>query len=417
MNEYLTSKKEQQLRYHKRLATGLFIVMACTYIAMVWFMKHQPAAWMGYVKAFSEAAMVGALADWFAVTALFHHPLGLPIPHTNLIEKSKQRIGDNLGEFIVSNFLTAQNIRPYITQLALSNYIAHWLTTEKNKHLLLTELAQMLRDVVRKLDDEMMIKVLVSKGGELLQRVELNKVVANAFGYFLDKKEHQVLITLLASKIKDYIGNNRSLVRDKVKDESYFFIPKFIDEKLADKITSGIVRYFFEVEQNPNHHLRAEIEQQLRQFILDIQSLPKWKATFDELKSGLVDNGSMEQYATDVWYSVKASLFTELENEHSGLFRYAHRLLDEFSENLQTDEQLRQRIDRWIRVTVYRFIMRNRTRVGYLVSDTVGNWEGRTLSQKLELEVGKDLQYIRINGTLVGGLVGLAIYAITQLLN
>jgi uncharacterized membrane-anchored protein YjiN (DUF445 family) len=409
--------KLRQLRNHKRMATGLFLFMVAIYAFMTWLSRTNAAHWIGYIKAFSEAAMVGALADWFAVTALFHHPIGIPIPHTNLIEKSKKSIGDNLGNFVVNNFLTPQNIRPYIQKLAVSAYAADWLSGEKNKSLIINEVVKMLKDIVQKLDDEAMSKFIAKKGAELLGDVKLNLIVANALQYFLDKKEHEKLVTTLAARVKGYIAENEEMVQEKVKSESYFFVPKFIDNKLASKISNGLIKYFEEIENDPTHKIRAEIDQQLYQFVKDLNSQSKWEEEFQQLKNGLLSPDKLEQYAQDIWLSVKNTLSAELASEDSALVRYFHRMLNDLADSLKHDEVMRDRIDKWIRHTAYKYILRNTENVGLLISNTVGNWQGRELSQKLEMEVGKDLQFIRINGTIVGGLVGLLIYAVTHLLS
>jgi len=409
--------KATQLRKHKTLATGLFLLMVVVYILMTYLSKSNPAHWIGYIKAFSEAAMVGALADWFAVTALFHHPLGIPIPHTNLIEKSKKSIGDNLGNFVVSNFLTAQNIRPYILKLSVSSFVADWLGSEKNKKLVIEEVTKLLKDILRKLDDETITKFIASKGVALIDEVKLNKVVASALQYFVSRNEHQSLITNLAGKIKEYISQNQMMVQDRVKEESYFFVPKFIDNKLASKITNGLIKYFEEIELDHNHKIRAEISTQLAQFVEDMRTLPKWEQELNKLKQGLLSEENIAKYATDIWQSLKTTLTDELSNPESGLVKYFTKTIDNMALSLKEDVVLQERIDKWIRLTLYKYILRNKDNVGMLISNTVGNWQGRELSQKLELEVGKDLQFIRINGTLVGGLVGLLIYAITHLLS
>lgn len=406
----------RQLRNHKRLATGLFLFMVAVYAFMTWLSKSDNAHWIGYVKAFSEAAMVGALADWFAVTALFHHPLGIPIPHTNLIEKSKKSIGDNLGNFVVNNFLTPQNIRPYI-QKAVSAYVAEWLSSSKNKDLILSEVAKLLKDILFKMDDDVVAKFISKKGAELIAKVKLNQIVANALQYFLDRKEHEKLITNLAARVKMYISENEAMVQAKVKEESYFFVPKFIDNKLASKISNGLIRYFEEIEKDPAHKIRAEITQQLFQFVQDMHEQPKWEEEFQQLKDGLLSEEKLNQYASDIWQSLKNTLSAELTVADSALMKYFSRMLDELEQSLKQDEVMRNRIDSWIRHTAYKYILRNTENVGSLISNTVGNWQGRELSQKLEMEVGKDLQFIRINGTLVGGLVGLLIYTITHLLS
>ncbi len=407
----------RQLRYHKRLATGLFLLMVVVYALMTWLSRSDPSHWIGYIKAFSEAAMVGALADWFAVTALFHHPMGLPIPHTNLIEKSKKSIGDNLGNFVVQNFLTPQNIRPYIQQLTVSAYAADWLSGEKNKTLLVSETARVLRDILQKMDDATVAAFIARKGTELISSVKLNEVVAGALQYFLEREEHEQLITTLAARIRQFIGENEDMIQDKVKEESYFFVPKFIENKLASKISSGLSRYFEEIETDKEHKIRKEIGQQLQQFVTDLRSGEKWGQELEQLKNNLVSGDNIQRYATDIWQSLKQTLMSELSDTDSAMLQYFSRTAGELAENLKQDEALRARIDNWVRLTAYKYILRNTENVGLLISNTVGNWQGRELSQKLEMEVGKDLQFIRINGTLVGGLVGLLIYAITHLLS
>jgi uncharacterized membrane-anchored protein YjiN (DUF445 family) len=263
----------------------------------------------------------------------------------------------------------------------------------------------------------MMAKFIATKASGLMADIELNKIVSNALHYFLDKKEHEKLITALAARVKAYISENESMVQEKVKAESYFFVPKFIDNKLASKISSGLVNYFDEIEKDPAHKIRQEIEQQLYQLTQDMATQDKWKEEFKQLSNNLLSEEKLNQYALDIWLSVKKSLVEELSANDSALIKYVGNMLDELAENLKQDEVMRNRVDQWIRHTAYKYILRNTENVGMLISNTVGNWKGRELSQKLEMEVGKDLQFIRINGTLVGGLVGLLIYIITHLLS
>ena len=409
--------KVRQLRKHKQLATGLFLLMLLVYITLTWYAREHAAGWVGYVKAFAEAAMVGALADWFAVTALFHHPLGLPIPHTNLIERSKKNIGDNLGNFVVSNFLSPQNIRPYIRKITVAAYVGDWLGSPKNKDLLLTEMIKLLKDIIGKMDDTAVAGFIGKKGTELIGQVDLNQVVANALQYFLERGEQEQLVTSLAAKIKGYISLNEDMVQERVKEESYFFVPKFIDQKLAAKISGGLIRYFEEIENNKEHKIRIEIAAQLAQFVQDLKTQPRWQQEFEQLKSGLLSPDKVSRYAGDIWKSIKETLSEELSSPDSAMLRYLGKAIADISGSLKNDAVLQERIDRWIRHTAYKYILRNANNVGALISNTVGNWQGRELSRKLELEVGKDLQFIRINGTLVGGLVGLLIYTITHWLS
>ncbi|MCG2793873.1 MAG: DUF445 domain-containing protein [Weeksellaceae bacterium] len=406
--------KKKQLRNHKRLATGLFILMAIVFVGMTVLQKQNPSHWIGYIRAFSEAAMVGALADWFAVTALFHYPLGIKIPHTNLIENSKEKIGDNLGNFVVENFLSPQNIRPYIQKLKVSAYLGDWLSKERNQNLLISELSSILMDILQKLDDDAVVKFITHKAEEMSQSIKLNAIIGNGIEYLLNKNDHQRLITGLSSQIKNYILANQQLVTERVEKESFFFIPKSVDSKISEKITKGLSDYFREVEEDLNHPLRTEITQKIFEFSKELKDEPKWESEFEGIKSEFLDGEKLNQYAEDIWHSLKSSLIVELTENNSKLKSYIQKNLGELVDNLQNDEPFQHRIDHWVRVTAYKYILKNTKGFGELISNTVGNWEGKELSRKLELEVGKDLQFIRINGTVVGGLVGLIIYTIAN---
>ena len=407
-------EKRIQLRKYKMFATGLFVLMAVVFVLMTVLEKDNPAHWIGYIRAFSEAAMVGALADWFAVTALFHHPLGLKIPHTNLIENSKERIGDNLGNFVVSNFLSPKNIRPYIQKIKISHFVGDWLSKTRNQENLVKELSHIVLDILHKLDDAAVVHFIGNKAKEMSDDLKINRIVGNSIEYVLDKKDHQKMITNLSRQIKDYVINNQDIVKERVKKESYFLIPKFVDDTIAEKITGGLSKFFEEVESDPEHSLRAEITKKLYAFSADIQSEAKWEDEFRSIKNDFLNEDKLTQYSKDIWISIKKSLSKELEEDGSALKTYLRKNLTELSQNLQTDEKLQYKIDHWVRVTAYKYILKNTHQAASLISSTVGNWQGKELSEKLELEVGKDLQFIRVNGTLVGGLVGLIIYTITN---
>ncbi len=408
------TEKKSQLQKYKMFATGLFVLMAAVFVLMTILGKKNPAHWIGYIRAFSEAAMVGALADWFAVTALFHHPLGLKIPHTNLIEKSKEKIGDNLGNFVVGNFLSAQNIRPYIQKLQVSGMAGKWLAQPAHQQTLVRELSVIARDIIIKLDERQVTGFITQKLHEFSDNVEINQILGNGLEYIVEKNDHQKLITNLAGQIKNYILNNEDMVKERVQKESYFLIPKFVDNSIAEKISSGLSGYFSEVEEDGAHPLRKEISAKLLQFAQEMKTSKQWKENVDTLKNDFLGSEKLQKYAADIWISVRTSVLKELETEQSALKQYITKNLDALAANLQTDVVLQQKIDGWIRSTAYKYILKNTHQFGELISSTVGNWEGKELSEKLELEVGKDLQFIRVNGTLVGGLVGLIIYTVAN---
>lgn len=406
--------KRKQLRKYKAFATGLFVLMAAIFIITTILQKTHDSHWIGYVRAFSEAAMVGALADWFAVTALFRHPLGLPIPHTNLIENSKQKLGNNLGNFVVSNFLSPQNIRPYIQKLKVSNFVGEWLAKENNQEILIRNMSDIVLDILNKLDDSTVSSFISKKVSEMTDDIKLNTIIGNGISYLLDKNDHERIVTNLSKQIKEYITENEDMIQERVKKGSYTFIPSFVDNKIADKIASGLSDFFKEIEENPQHEIRALITQKIREFSVDLKEDPKWNDEFKNIKNELLKNDKLDEYSNDIWTSIKKTLMKELQDEKSSLKNYLSKNLNEFSQNLKTDEKLQNKIDHWVRVTAYKYILKNTHQFGNLISSTVGNWKGKDLSEKMELEVGKDLQFIRVNGTIVGGLVGLIIYTISH---
>ena len=343
------NQREKQLQFHKNLATGLLVLMLVIYISMVFLQKKYPEiSFIGYVKAFSEAAMVGALADWFAVTALFQKPMGLPIPHTNLIEERKADIGNNLGGFVVENFLKPKQIRSNIENIMVSKYMVEWLSKETTP--------EKIENIIKGMS-------LNVRGSQML--VE-----------FLDKGKHQELFSQLFEKIEVYISENQNVVRREIDNQFPPLIPSFIREAISEKVVDGLQEFVMKITRDEAHSVRREMTTQLYDFAERLNS-SEWENKITKL---LQDN---------------------VNKQISGF---------------KTNEEFQKKLDVWFQKTVYRFALRNKVRIGDFISDTVKKWEGKELSQKLEMEVGKDLQFIRINGTLVGGMVGLVIYALTQLL-
>src|SRR5690606_22336863 len=213
MNDHL---KKSHLKKHKMLATGLFVLMAVVYILMMYLLKNHPQKWMEYVRAFSEAGMVGALADWFAVTALFKYPLGIKIPHTNLITNNKDSLGANLGDFVSTNFLTSDTIRPYINKLSISEYLNDWLSKKKNQELIYSESCKIIKRIVHNLNDESIARFLANKGFELTNEIKLEKLAATSLLYLIEEKEHERLLNIILPQAQQYVEKNRELIYKKV---------------------------------------------------------------------------------------------------------------------------------------------------------------------------------------------------------
>ena len=340
--------KQKKLQQHKNLALGLLLLMLVLYIAAVVAQRKVPQwGWVGYLKAFSEAAMVGALADWFAVVALFRRPMGLNIPHTNLIEARKNDIGENLGGFVVENFLSYGQIRPYISKIKCSSFVLEWLSKEHT---------------IQQIDT-------------LLKAYPLHTKASVFLVQFLEEHKHEGLLTESLTKVAFYLDTHRDTLEKEIEDQFPLLIPAFIREAISEKVTEGLFQYVLTMAQDTTHPIRSEITGELYLFAQKLDT-PYWQ----EQLTGLLKKG-----------------------------------IEYLTQELRTNVQLQEQIDSWVQKIAYQFVLRNKAEVGRLISSTVAHWEGRQLSEKLELEVGKDLQFIRVNGTLVGGAVGLIIYFITQL--
>ena len=340
--------KQKKLQQHKNLALGLLLLMLALYITAVICQRKAPQwSWVGYLKAFSEAAMVGALADWFAVVALFRRPMGLNIPHTNLIEARKNDIGENLGGFVVENFLSYGQIRPYISKIKCSSFVLEWLSKEHT---------------IQQIDT-------------LLKAYPLHTKASVFLVQFLEEHKHEGLLTESLTKVAFYLDTHRDTLEKEIEDQFPLLIPAFIREAIAEKVAEGLYQYILKMAQEPSHPIRAEITGELYDFA--------------------------QRLDTSQWQQQLTALLQK------GIVH--------LTEELRANTALQSQIDTWLQKIAYQFVLRNKQEVGRLISATVAQWEGRQLSEKLELEVGKDLQFIRVNGTLVGGLVGLIIYFITQL--
>lgn len=410
----MSSQKEKLLRKHKAIATGLFFLMALVYGLMVYLQHSSPQSWMGYVEAFSEAGMVGALADWFAVTALFKHPLGIPIPHTNLIERKKDDLGRNLGSFVKTNFLSPQNIRPYIEKLDVIKFVSDWLNKPSSREVLGAEILNLIKKIIKDLDDEEVRGFLARKGSEILKTIDYQKITSSGIHYLVEKGEHIKLLETILPQLREYVEESQQMIRERIS-ENRPFISFLAGKRISREMTDGIAKFLEEIEWDKNHFVRQKLTENLESFAKELLVSENWNTKFDQLKTDLISPENLSEYADDAWESVKKMLEENLENSHSGLHHYLNKNIQKLSESLQSDEELKLRLNKWIRHFLYRMILKNSEEVQTLISKTVAGWEGKELSNKLELEVGKDLQFIRINGTLVGGLVGLVIHTVTQL--
>lgn len=411
MNE---QQKFISLQKHKRLATGLLFLMAVVYVVMIIAIDKNPKIWMGYVKAFSEAGMIGALADWFAVTALFRYPMGLKVPHTNLINNNKDALGKNLGDFVSDNFLTSETIRPYIGKLSISEYLVSWLSNPKNQEVINKECNQLIQRIVTNLDDKSIAQFLSQKGFELTNDIRLEKLAGTVLLYFIEHKEHERLLNLILPQAQQYVENNRDLIYKKVVEKQPI-LGLIGGKSVTNQLISGITTFLDEIEHNENHEIRRELTLKLLQIVEDLNKKNDWKDKFEHIKEDFITRERINEYATDIWLRLKNDMLEKLNDEQATFNQYIQKNIVALIQRFKDDLVLQENIDRYVRQYVYKMVLKNSKEVGAIITNTVEKWDGNEMSQKLELEVGKDLQYIRINGTLVGGFVGLLIYTLTHL--
>lgn len=404
--------KKVQLKRHKTTALLILLVMAAVYILMVYLQRAQPAAWMGYVKAFSEAGMVGGLADWFAVTALFSYPLGLKIPHTNLIYNNKNALGRNLGEFVTNNFLTPQTIKPYIQKLIVSNYLKNWLQNPKNQELIADEAVKIIQNAFSSIEDKKIEDIIQNRFQSFWNQLHVEQWIAEGLKYLIDNNEHHRLITLIVPKAKAYVDENRDAIYNKIVEQKPI-LGLIGGKSITNQLVQGIIAFFDEIEQNAHHPIRLMITDKLNETVEEIKSTDKWKVKIDEIKATFLPESKIESYVKEFWSSMRLEV-EEYLNPKQKVYQYLIKYIQTVPEQLQENNALTRKIDQYAQKFVYQLALKNSHELGTIIEKTIYAWDGKELSEKLELEVGKDLQYIRINGTLVGGLVGLIIYMLTQ---
>lgn len=405
-------ERQRQLERMKRRATGLLVVMAGVFVAA--HLLEPAHAWLGYVRATAEAAMVGGIADWFAITALFRHPLNIPIPHTAIIPTRKDRIGRTLGNFVQHNFLSGGVLGAKLRAIQPSRRAAEWLRRPEHARSVARVAAAVLRDASEVVKDEDVHALLERSVIEPLRQRSIAPVLARGLMMLTADDRHQRLLDRLIQGLAGLIADNEDLIRARIQQETPWWMPSFVDDRLHAKVVAGIERTLVEVSTDPGHPLRLQFDELLGDWIVQLQESPAAIARADAMKQQIFDHPTSRQLSASLWAEVKRMLderadagSTEPGALDRGLIALAQGALE--------DEALLEKLDRWIVNAVLRMVDQHRHEVGQLIEHTVKSWNPEETSRRLELAVGRDLQFVRINGTLVGGLVGLLLYAATRL--
>ncbi len=401
----------------RRMATGLLVAMAALYLVARHFMGMHPI-W-GWVLAFAEAGMVGGLADWFAVTALFRHPLGLPIPHTAIIPENKDRIAETMAQFLRDNFLTPQVVARRLSNMNLAAAAGDWLA-DPNKGgstRLRDGAAELLAQVLESLDPERLGTQV--RGGlfRQLEKLEVSPLLGQMLGTMIADRRHLPVIESLVRWTGLTLEDNEELVRDLIHRRANTVLRwTGLDERLASSVIDGIYKLLAEVIIDPDHPLRGKIEEGLAKLADDLQQDDELRGKVERMKRELIGNQAVSTWWQGVWERLRTAMLGRLRrpaDEGSGQLGEA---LAEMGRHLRDDPAMQHQINRFARRTLVGVSVRYGDQIVRLVSETVKRWNAQTVTGRIEGAVGRDLQFIRINGTLVGGLVGVVIHLIDQLL-
>jgi uncharacterized membrane-anchored protein YjiN (DUF445 family) len=407
-------ERQRQLDRMKRRATGLLVFMGALFLVARFFEPRY--SWLGYIRATAEASLVGGIADWFAITALFRHPLGVPIPHTAIIPSRKDRIGRSLGNFVQNNFLSPEVLAAKLRAAQLSRRGAEWLAEPEQAGKAAQNVAAVLRSAGEVVRDEDVHSLLDRSVVEPLRRMPIAPVLSKGLELLTMDGRHQQLLDRIIGGLTTLVAENEELIRDRIREESPWWVPELVDEKIHRKVLGGIERTLFDVGADPDHRLRRQFDQLLVEWIIQLQESPEVIARAEAIKHQILDPETSGRIAASIWHEAKAALGREKVSQDGGALDAVSRGMSALGRAALEDETLLEKVDGWVISAVLNVVEQHRHEVGQLIAQTVGAWDPAETSRRIELLVGRDLQFIRINGTLVGGLVGLIIYSVTQLL-
>jgi uncharacterized membrane-anchored protein YjiN (DUF445 family) len=370
----------------------------------------------GYVSAFAEAAMVGALADWFAVTALFRHPLRLPIPHTAIIPNRKDEIGRSLGEFVENEFMSREVLDERLAGIGVGRRLGEWLSEPANAERAGVGVADVFRGAIEVIDDREVQEGIERIIESRIRGTQVAPLLGKTIDLAIEGGHHQRLLDAIFTGLEGFLEDNRVTFRERLEQESPWWVPDAIDDRIFAKIYDGVTRFLLDVGGDPSHEVRASIEKRVEAFAGRLRADPEMIAKGEQLKEELLAHPDVRAWMESLWRDAKRGLIEATSQPKSELNRRIASSLAKLGARLRDEPELQAKIDHWVTAAVGYVIDNYRSEVSKLIESTVARWDGESTSRKLELQVGRDLQFIRINGTIVGGLAGLIIHAVAQLL-
>jgi len=400
--------KALQLRRMKRIPLLLLCLMALLFALTL----HSPAAWAAWLHAFAEAGMVGALADWFAVVALFRHPLGLPIPHTAIIPNRKNDIGESMTRFVADHFLEPEVVRKKLQNTNLAAFVVSWLKSDKGRQSVGELTTAVLRWALGALHEKRVRRFLSRLSSKQLADVSLAPLLGNTLDWLVRGQRHQQILTQVLRYTIVLVHDNREAIRAKVQKESPWWLPGFVDDRILKKMLERIEHQLFEMALDQEHPLRDQFSGWVQNLAHDLKNSPEHRRLGDDFKQQLLENDELQDYLYGLWRELAGNIEADIEKPESVIRQHVGQWLGNVAEELDSDPDMQAWVNTWLVNAITLVVGRNSAQIASLISDTVRSWDGMDTSRRVELAIGRDLQFIRINGTLVGGLVGLLIHAV-----
>jgi uncharacterized membrane-anchored protein YjiN (DUF445 family) len=407
-------ERRRALRRMKAVALGALVFMAVAFV--IAFALQERVGWLAYVRAAAEGGMVGALADWFAVTALFRRPLGLPIPHTAIIPSRKDEIGRTLGEFVETNFLAGDVVRTKLSSTPIARRAGEWLREPEHAERVAGEGATVATAVLNALSDDDVRDLISDLAREHLLSPEWGTPAGAWLQKIVETDAHHGAVDLAVDSIATWLHANASAFTGLISRRLPSWVPKLAHRFVDDTAYNEAVKFVHAVQADPQHPARLAIDGYLSRLADNLQHDPVTRARLENAKASLFDSPRVGALAAEAWNTAKNGLLAALADPQSGLRRRSVQALQEVGQRLTTDTALQHRVDTWVSDAAVFLVERYRHDIASIITDTVERWDPAETTEKIELMVGRDLQYIRLNGTVVGALAGLVIFTIAHAL-
>lgn len=409
----LELEKQAELQKMKRLASGLLLLVTFVYIIASIFSSLHAA--IPYIQATAEAAMIGALADWFAVTALFRYPMGIKIPHTAIIPNRKDSIADQFGVFVQQNFLSEDVITEKIRSIDLSQRVANWLIEPENSRAVAEQITDGIAGVVKVMNDKDIQSMIERKLEGKIRDTSFAPLIGDVLTFLTSGKRQQAAFDAGVKIALGVLEDSDDQLREKIQQETPWWFPGSLDKAVYRKIMRSTSKALYEMQVDIFHPMRVRLVQMSNEFMEDLKHSEEIKEKEISIKEDLLKQVAVRDFTGSLWNDIKTALLEQSESPDAELKTAIQHAVERFGQTILEDQQLASKINGWAEDSSRYLINNYGHEVAKLITQTIEAWDPKSTSKRIEIQIGKDLQFIRINGTVVGGLAGLGIHCISEL--